>query len=123
MEQDPGNHITFREVDQDGKPIGQESFGHEEGGDATRPIWTSVNPYIVGLWLLAAILVAGGVWVSANAASMMGPTSGTPPLAYILLNFAPWAVLAGMLDALALLFWHATEWRRKKCTPPQPTDS
>lgn len=123
MEQDQGNHIRFREVDQDGKPIDQEPHGHEESGEAGRPAVTSINPFIVALWLVAVLLVAGGVWVSANAASMMGTTSGTPPLAYILLNFAPWAVLAGMLDALALLFWHAIEWQRKKGTPEQRTGS
>jgi hypothetical protein len=123
MEQDQGNHIRFREVDQDGKPIDQEALLHGEGVDAVSPSLTSVNPFIITLWLVAVILLAGGVWVSANAASMMGTTSGTPPLAYILLNFAPWAVLAGMLDALALLFWHAIEWQRKKGTPEQRTGS
>jgi hypothetical protein len=123
MEQDQGNHIRFREVDQDGKPIDQEALLHGEGVDAVSPSLTSVNPFIIALWLVAVILLAGGVWVSANAASMMGTTSGTPPLAYILLNFAPWAVLAGMLDALALLFWHAIEWQRKKGTPAPRTGS
>ncbi|PTT67277.1 hypothetical protein [Arthrobacter sp. HMWF013] len=121
MEQDQGNHIRFREVDQDGIPIDQESLAREEGGDPGRPAWASVNPFIVALWLLAALLVIGGVWVSANAASMMGTTSGPPPLAYVLFNFAPWAVLAGLLDALALLFWHALEWQRRKATQPLRT--
>jgi len=115
MEQDPGNnHVRFREVDQHGNPIDQESFGYEEGLDAGRPVWAAVNPFIVALWALAAVLLTGGVWVSANAASMMGTTSATPPLAYVLFNFAPWAVLAGLLDALALLFWHAMGWQRRQ---------
>ncbi|WP_426227244.1 hypothetical protein [Pseudarthrobacter sp. DSP2-3-2b1] len=121
MEQDAGNNIRFREVDQDGKPIEPASLELEESTDAGRPAWTSVNPFIVALWLVAAILLIGGVGVSANAASMMGPNPAVQPLAYILMSLAPWAVLAGLLNVLALLFWHAIEWQRKKGIPAQRT--
>jgi hypothetical protein len=122
MEQEPGNNIRFREVDQAGKPI-EPSFDLVESSAAGPSAWTSVNPFIVALWLAAAILLTGGVWVSLNAAIMMGPSAGSQPLAYILMSLAPWAVLAGLLNVLALLFWHAIAWQRKKGTQPQRTAS
>jgi hypothetical protein len=36
------------------------------------------------------------------------------PLYFVLMNFAPCAVLSGLLAALALLFWYAAQWQGRK---------
>ena len=117
MEQAEANKVGFHEVDQDGNPADPEtaSGGHDAGGTkgAGR---TGFNPFIAILWILAAILVVGGIWVFTNAFSNTGPTSssGSIPLGFVLINFAPQAVLAGTLAMICLLFWHAVQWQRAR---------
>jgi predicted MFS family arabinose efflux permease len=85
----------------------QEHAGRGSGG-------TPFNPFIVILWILAATLVAGGMWAFLNAASMPGAWAGDMALSFALLNYAPWAVMSGTLAAMTLLFWHAAQWQRRR---------
>ena len=114
MEQAEANHIRFHELDQDGRPADPDAAGGSQDPAGTRGAGrTGLNPFIVILWILAATLVVGGIWVFTNAFST-GPTSGsgTVPLGFVLVNFAPQAVLSGTLAIMCLLFWHAVQWQR-----------
>ena len=116
MEQAEANKVGFHELDQDGKSAdpGAASGGHD--ADGTKGAGRAgFNPFIAILWILAAILVVGGIWVFTNALST-GPTSssGSAPWGFVLINFAPQAVLAGTLATICLLFWHAVQWQRAR---------
>jgi hypothetical protein len=76
---------------------------HHQEHDGRGAGRTAFNLFIVILWILAATLVAGGIWVFLNAASMLGPSAGTMALSFALINYAPWAVLSGTLAAMTLL--------------------
>lgn len=114
MEQAEAEQVRFHEVDQDGNPADPEAASGGHDADGTKGAGrTGFNPFIVILWILAATLVVGGIWVFTNAFST-GPTSssGAVPLGFILINFAPQAVLSGTLAIMCLLFWHAVQWQR-----------
>lgn len=115
MQQANGNQIRFREVDQEGNPAEPDTVTHSQEHDGRGAGRTAFNPFIVILWILAAALVAGGMWAFLNAASMMGPPSAdTMALSFALINYAPWAVLSGTLTVMTLLFWHAAQWQRRR---------
>jgi hypothetical protein len=116
VEQAEANKVRFHEVDQDGKPADPEAALGDHDADGTKGAGRAgFNPFIAILWILAAILVVGGIWVFTNAFST-GPTSssGSVPLGFVLINFAPWAVLSGTLAVMTLLFWHAAQWQRRR---------
>lgn len=115
MEQAEANKVGFHEVDQDGKPADPEAASGDPDADGTKGAGRAgFNPFITILWILAAILMVGGIWVFTNAFSNTGPTSssGSVPLGFVLINFAPQAVLSGTLTVICLLFWHAMQWQR-----------
>ena len=117
MEQAEANKVRFHEVDQDGRPTDPEAALGDHDADGTRGARRAgFNPFIAILWILAAILVVGGIWVFTNAFSNTGPTSssGSVPLGFVLINFAPQAVLSGTLTIICLLFWHAMQWHRAR---------
>ena len=117
MEQAEADQVRFHEVDQDGKPADPEAASGGQDPAGTRGAGrTGFNPFIAILWILAATLVVGGIWGFANAFSATGPTSssGTVPLGFMLVSFAPQAVLSGTLAIMFLLFWHAAQWQRAR---------
>jgi hypothetical protein len=119
VEQAEANQIRFREVDQDGNPTDPEAIMRPDDQPDSGRGWSgrvSVNPFIVVLWVLSIALAGGGIWLYTNAFLIPGPMSGSGamPLAFVLMNFAPWAVLGGTLAAMALLFWHAAQWQRRR---------
>jgi hypothetical protein len=90
VQQANGNQIRFREVDQEGNPAEPDTVTHHREHDGRSAGRTPFNPFIVILWILAAVLVAGGIWGFLNAASMLGPPSpGTMALSFALINYAP----------------------------------
>ncbi|WP_461163768.1 hypothetical protein [Arthrobacter sp. R4-81] len=126
MEQAKGNQISFRELDQNGNPLDQEtatSGMDSSGTEGREPKRVFVNPFIVVLWALACFLVVGGVWVHMDVTSppdgpfgpdgVYGPVTEMP-MTYVLMNFTPYAVLSGTLAIIGLLFWHAVQWQRNK---------
>ena len=115
MEQAEADQVRFHELDQDGKPANPEAAnGGQDPAGPRGAVRTGFNPFIAILWILAATLEFGGIWVFTNAFANTGPTSssGTLPLGFILINFAPQAVLSGTLAIMCLLFWHAVQWQR-----------
>jgi hypothetical protein len=114
VEQAEANQVGFRELDQDGKPTDPEAPDGQDPARTKGAVRTGFNPFIAVLWILAATLEYGGIWVLTNAFSSAGPTSssGAVPLGFILINFAPQAVLTGTLAIICLLFWHAFQWQR-----------
>lgn len=126
MEQAKANRISFHELDQNGNPLDQETatsvtdVSGRAGRETTR---LSINPFIVIIWVLAVVLITGGVWVHMDVTSppdvpigpdgVYGPVTEMP-LTYVLMNFTPYAVLSGVLAIIGLLFWHAAQWQHKR---------
>ncbi len=112
MEQ-PANAIGFREVDAEGKAVAAEvpSAAAEEPGSTGS---LAVNPFIVVLWLLAALLVGGGVSAVLNVDLTAGPSSGRTPLPFVIFTLAPYAILGGVIGVIGLLLWHAHRWQHRR---------
>jgi hypothetical protein len=113
MEQ-PAATIGFREVDRDGNPVVAEDHATADGDRTGRRIVTVVNPFIVALWVIAAMLVGGGASAFLNTNLAVGPSSGSMPVSFVIFTFAPYAVLSGTITAICLLFWHANQWQRRR---------
>ncbi|CCQ47792.1 putative uncharacterized protein [Pseudarthrobacter siccitolerans] len=113
MEQSAGM-MGFREVDQDGNPVG---LGDSAAAAEDQPggrLPAAVNPFIVTLWVLAATLLGGGVWAFLNTSVAIGPSPASMPLSFVVFTFAPYAALSGIIAIIGLLFWHAHQWQRKR---------
>lgn len=105
--------IGFREVDPEGNPVEatlQAGSGESPPGGTA----TAVNPFIVVLWLLAILLIGGGVLIFVNANSLVGPSTSGMPASFLMLTFAPYAMAVGLAAAICLLFWHAFQWQRRR---------
>jgi hypothetical protein len=80
---------------------------------------STVNPFIIALWVLDAALMVFGFWaLSEAAAGMAGPTqfNTSPQLSFMLMSYTPYVLLCGVLLSAALLFWHAVQWQKKRPT-------
>jgi hypothetical protein len=117
MEQAGG--IGFREVDQHGNPVpgdglDPDSPSAQDTSSTTDEGAGRINPFIVTLWVLAVLLIAGGTGFFVGNAFSVPSMDGRPsPWSYLAIAFAPFAILSGVLAVLALLFWHAAQWRRR----------
>jgi hypothetical protein len=118
MEQSAGM-LGFREVDQDGNPVGPGDGAAVAEDQPGGRFPAAVNPFIVALWVLAATLLGGGVWAFLNASVAIGPSPGSMPLSFVVFTFAPHAALSGIIAIIGLLFWHAHQWQRKRAQAPQ----
>ena len=86
----------------------------DEENQATR----GHNPFVLALWLLFVVFIAGGI------ALLLGPASGfrdgsaatDSDLAVMLIAqvFGPCMIAVGLATLSGLLFWHAAEWKRRK---------
>ncbi|MDQ0863123.1 hypothetical protein QF036_000704 [Arthrobacter globiformis] len=116
-EQDP---INFREVDSQGNPTG---YGPGAGQPATQRSRLSVNPFIVALWVIEAILLVSpfGVFTLAQESLNSGTQSQVMPVSYMWITFAPQMLFAGLAGFLGLLFWHAAQWQRNRAKQPPPS--
>lgn len=106
--------VTIEEVDELGN-VDDRSKNNEPGGNPGS-VPAGVNPFIFGAWILAAGLLLSGVMMliqsrDPSAAANVG--SGNIPLSLILLNVAPYALLAGVLIVASLMFWHASHWQHR----------
>ena len=112
MDQQQAAVTGFREVDGNGRPVPPEP-GPAEATQGTHRPWPAPNPFIIALWVLAAGLVAGG-----SAALLGNPMSmamaDTATFQYFVFAFAPQGVTGGIAVILALLFWHAWQWQRRR---------
>jgi hypothetical protein len=112
LEQQAGAY-GFREVDADGQTVTEDapSPAAEEPGSAGS---FAVNPFIIVLWLLAALLVGGGVSAAFNADLTTGPSSGGTPMPFVIFTLAPYAMLGGVIAVVGLLLWHAHQWQHRR---------
>ncbi len=103
----------FREVDADGQTVSSEapSTAAEEPRNTG---FFAVNPFIVVLWLLAALLVVGGVSAAFNVDLTTGPSSGGTPMPFVIFTLAPYAILGGVIAVVGLLLWHAHQWQHRR---------
>lgn len=106
--------VTIKEVDELGN-VDDRSKNNEPGRNPGS-VPAGANPFIIGAWILAAGLLLSGVMMLIqsrypSAAGNVG--SGNIPLSLILLNVAPYALLAGVLTVAALMFWHASQWQHR----------
>ena len=118
MEQASASGIGFQEVGQDENPEVHTSVAaHAPFRHDSR--W-SVNPFIAVLWLLAAVLVVGGFSVLSTVTFNPGPMGGPPAVSFLMMTFAPHALLVGVVVVLCLFFWHAWQWQRRRAERPTP---
>ncbi|MGX1162691.1 hypothetical protein FBY31_3247 [Arthrobacter sp. SLBN-100] len=111
MEQ-PAGTIGFREVDRDGNPVVDEDHAAAED-QSSRWLTAAINPFIVALWAVAAVLVGGIIFAFLTTSLAVGPSSGSMPASFVIFTFAPYAVLSGTITVICLLFWHALQWQRR----------
>ena len=122
-EHDP---INFREVDSQGQPTAgqvQPGFAPYEAADFGQRRRLSVNPFIVALWVLVAVLLVSpfGVFTLAQESLNSGTEPQAMPVGYMWITFAPQILFAGLVGALGLLFWHAGQWQRNHAKQPPPS--
>src|SRR5690349_14287730 len=110
MNQDQSGVVGFHEVDQDGSPLTAAAEGAVEDGAGSGP---QLNPFIGVLWLVAAVLVVGGIAFLLNAPLSVSMTDRVS-MAYVLFSFATPAVFVGILTFIGLMFWHAGQWQRRR---------
>lgn len=103
MDQHNSGLVGFHEVDE-GPNLVAEAVA-EPYGNVARPR-AKVNPFICVLWLLAAVLVTGGMAALLSAPLNVQMTDRVT-MAYVLFTFGPQSVFIGVATFLALLFWHA----------------
>ncbi|MGO4238254.1 hypothetical protein [Pseudarthrobacter sp. YAF2] len=100
----------FRELDANGRPVPPDSAPVDAPAGKR---WRAPNPFIALLWVLAAALIAGG-----SAALLGYPMSmamaDRATFQYLVFAFAPQGVSGGIAVCLALLFWHAWQWQRRR---------
>ena len=113
--QDGHNASTsFREIDEHGNAHPHDPAGTPE--EETRKF--RVNPFVVVLWVLNGALMVFVVWVISGSlepgAFSTEPASGSVPVIFILMNVAPQLALLSGLATVALLFWHAWQWQRRR---------
>ncbi|MDQ0145868.1 hypothetical protein [Pseudarthrobacter niigatensis] len=111
MEQQHSGALGFREADTHGQPVAPEADGAEPAG--TPRSWPAPNPFIVALWLLCAAMIAGGA--SALLNNPMSVSMGDrATFDYLVFAFAPQGISGGIAVLIALLFWHAWTWQRRR---------
>jgi hypothetical protein len=76
------------------------------------------NPFIIGLWVIAAVLVAGGVWGVQWARAAYLTESLTTNVDFVLVETmrvaAPFAIGLGLATVIGMLFLSATRWQRRR---------
>jgi len=112
MDQHQTGAVGFREVDRDGNPVAPAT-GDLESAWPARGL-RMPNPFIVVLWLLAAAMIATGLWTLLRGPVAIGPMSNGLSLDFVLFTFAPHLVLMGFAALATLLFWHAWQWQRRR---------
>ncbi len=100
-------------MDQDGNPV-SEKLQPAAVENSTGVGRFGINPFIVVLWPMAAVLIGGGLAALLNANLALGPSSGEIPLAFMVFTLAPHAILGGIIAVIGLLLWHATQWQRRR---------
>lgn len=116
---------NFREIDANGNPATAPGPGSREFDDWGNPagehagsgpaFLQRINPFVVILWLLAALLLGCGLWFFMVSALGPGFMSGPiPQVTYMMMTFAPFATTAGLAVFAGLLFWHASHWQRRR---------
>ncbi|MFE4833189.1 hypothetical protein ACFRAU_00760 [Arthrobacter sp. NPDC056691] len=101
----------------------QPGFAPYEAADIGQRSRLSVNPFIVALWVLEAILLVSpfGVFTLAQESLNSGTEPQVMPVSYMWITFAPQMLFAGLVGALGLLFWHAAQWQRNRAKQPPPS--
>ncbi|MHA7167498.1 hypothetical protein ACX801_04940 [Arthrobacter bambusae] len=101
--------IEFREIDEHGNALEHRLETTEA------PRRASVNPFIIGLWVLEVALVIAIMVIINEAMAPFIPSPGnTMPFAYVLMNMTPQLLQAAALILATLLFWHAWQWQKRK---------
>jgi len=110
MNQHQSGVVGFHEVDEERNPL---TAAAERPAEDVVAAGLKLNPFIAGLWLVVGVLVVGGVAFLLNAPLSVSMTDRVS-MAYVLFSFAPPAIFAGALTFLALMFWHAWQWQRRR---------
>ena len=102
---------------------GQPSSVPYGEADSGQPGRLAVNPFIVALWALVAVLLLSpfGVFTLAQESLNSGAEQQVMPMGYMWITFAPQIIFAGLVGLLGLLFWHAAQWQRNRGKQPPPS--
>lgn len=103
---------SFREIDEHGNALPHDPASAPED---TRKI--RVNPFIVALWVLNGALLTLSGWAfseSIQPAAYGAEMPGTVPVVFILMNVIPQLLLLSAFTTVALLFWHAWQWQKRR---------
>ncbi|GAA2872861.1 hypothetical protein [Paenarthrobacter ilicis] len=111
--------LGFREIDQDGNSV-EAVAPHHPSPETVRPSGQAghrnraVNPFVVALWVLVAGLGWFGLWAFGAGTSSLTAQPESAHVAFLLMSNAPYAILAAVIIAAALLFWHAAQWQKRR---------
>lgn len=76
------------------------------------------NPFVIGLWVIAAVLVAGGVWGIQWARAAYLTEALTTNVDFVLVEIvrvaAPAAIGLGLATVIGLLFLGAIRWQKRR---------
>lgn len=115
--QDTNNaSASFREIDEHGNAVPHEPLATPEPEEARK---IRINPFIVALWVLnAGLLMLIGWVMSVNFAPTAYPIfaegPNTNPFLFLLMNSMPQLLPLPLVTTIALLFWHAWQWQKRR---------
>ncbi|WP_120523070.1 hypothetical protein [Arthrobacter celericrescens] len=105
---------SFREIDEHGNALPHDPAATPEETRKFR-----VNPFIMVLWVLNGALMVLVGWAISESfePTFFGGTtseSGAVPVFFVLMNSVPQLLLISALTTVALLFWHAWQWQKRR---------
>ncbi|WP_115790166.1 hypothetical protein [Arthrobacter silvisoli] len=114
MQDGPNPSTSIREIDEHGNALPHDPADAPEDTRKLR-----VNPFIVALWVLDAAIISLVSWAITESfkPTFFGgtaPESGTVPVFFVLMNSVPQILLISSLTTVALLFWHAWQWQKRR---------
>lgn len=81
------------------------------------PAPRGVNPFIAGLWVIAAVLILAGGYLAQWARATFLTDSLSTDIDYVTIEIvkygAPLLIVLGLATAIGLLFVHAIAWRKR----------
>lgn len=82
------------------------------------PLTLRGNPWVVVLWVLGPVFLAGGLWGLWQAEVILSaPITSSASSYYVLPSllqaFSPWLSLVGLITIVAVVFLHAVRWRKR----------
>ena len=88
-----------------------------EAAEVDEPV-RGANPFIIGLWVIAVVLVGGGVYLMQWARTTFVSDSLSTNIDFVVVQAvtygAPMVVVLGLATAIGLLFFYAIAWKKRR---------